>query len=72
MKNSEKLFEVKAEYDFSRAVRGRFYQPKKYPPVSAWMTTFFCTSVKKGQRGEDWVPDPDESALRDWKHHHQD
>lgn len=29
MKNSEEVFEMRQEYDFSKGVRGRFYQPKK-------------------------------------------
>lgn len=29
MKKSEDVFDAAPEYDFSRGVRGRFYQPKK-------------------------------------------
>ncbi|MDP2792031.1 MAG: BrnA antitoxin family protein [Rectinemataceae bacterium] len=29
MKKSEDVFEMRAEYDFSHGVRGRFYQPRK-------------------------------------------
>ncbi len=29
MKKSEETFELQNEYDFSKGVRGRFYQPKK-------------------------------------------
>jgi uncharacterized protein (DUF4415 family) len=29
MKDAEDTFEMKAEYDFSGGMRGRFYQPKK-------------------------------------------
>ncbi len=29
MKKSEDVFEMRPEYDFSNAVRGRFYNPKK-------------------------------------------
>ncbi len=29
MKKSEDVFELRPEYDFSNAVRGRFYNPKK-------------------------------------------
>ena len=29
MKDFEDSFEVKEEYDFSKGIRGRFYQPKK-------------------------------------------
>jgi uncharacterized protein (DUF4415 family) len=29
MKNSEDLFDMRAEYDFSKGVRGRFYTPSK-------------------------------------------
>lgn len=29
MKNSEDVFELKTEYDFSKGIRGRFYEPKK-------------------------------------------
>lgn len=28
-KKSESNFEMKSEYDFSKGIRGRFYQPKK-------------------------------------------
>ena len=29
MKDMSEAFELEREYDFSRGVRGRFYQPKK-------------------------------------------
>ncbi len=29
MRESEDLFELADEYDFSKGIRGRFYQPKK-------------------------------------------
>jgi uncharacterized protein (DUF4415 family) len=29
MKKSEESFEMRTEYDFSKGIRGRFYQPKK-------------------------------------------
>ncbi len=29
MKKSEETFEMSQEYDFSKGIRGRFYQPKK-------------------------------------------
>jgi uncharacterized protein (DUF4415 family) len=29
MKKSEESFEMRQEYDFSKGIRGRFYQPKK-------------------------------------------
>lgn len=29
MSKTEESFEIRAEYDFSRGVRGRFYQPTK-------------------------------------------
>ena len=31
MKSSSEKFELKHEYDFSKGIRGRFYQPKKRP-----------------------------------------
>lgn len=29
MKQSEDVFEIKPEYDFSKGIRGRFYSPQK-------------------------------------------
>jgi uncharacterized protein (DUF4415 family) len=29
MKTNEEIFELAPEYDFSKGIRGRFYQPKK-------------------------------------------
>lgn len=72
MKNNEDTFKLKKEYDFSRGIRGRFYQPKKIS-TSLRLDDDIIVYFKK-RAGEEKVGYQTlmNIALRDYINHHLD
>jgi len=66
------LFEMKAEYDFSTAVRGRFYQPKKVSTSIRLDDDILLYFRKKASEEKIGYQTLMNQALRDWIAHHQD
>lgn len=70
MKNSEDAFEMKAEYDFSGAVRGRFYQPKKVSTSIRLDDDILLYFRKKASETKTGYQTLMNQALRDWIRQH--
>lgn len=71
MKNSEDVFEMKEEYDFSGAVRGRFYQPKKISTSLRLDDDILLYFRKKASMEKTGYQTLMNQALRDWIRHHR-
>jgi len=68
MKNSEETFEMKAEYDFSQGIRGRFYQPKKISTSIRLDDDIILYFKKKASEDKVGYQTLMNAALRDFVH----
>jgi uncharacterized protein (DUF4415 family) len=72
MNDSKIVFQMKAEYDFSGAVRGRFHQPRKVSTSIRLDDDILLYFRKKASQEKTGYQTLMNQALRDWILHHQD
>jgi uncharacterized protein (DUF4415 family) len=70
MKTSDQGFELKEEYDFSKGVRGRFYQPKKKTTTIRLDDDLILYFKKKAGEKKIGYQTLVNAALREYVHHH--
>jgi uncharacterized protein (DUF4415 family) len=70
MKTSEEGFELREEYDFSKGVRGRFYQPKKKTTTIRLDDDLILYFKKKAGEKKIGYQTLVNAALREYVHHH--
>ena len=70
MKNNDTTFEMREEYDFSKGVRGRFYQPKKKTTTIRLDDDLILYFKKKASEEKIGYQTLVNAALREYVHHH--
>ncbi len=70
MKTSDQGFEMREEYDFSKGVRGRFYQPKKKTTTIRLDDDLIRYFKKKAGEKKIGYQTLVNAALREYVHHH--
>ena len=69
MKNSEDVYEMLPEYDFSKGIRGRFYNPKKVSTSIRLDDDIILYFKKKASEEKIGYQTLMNSALRDYIRH---
>ncbi len=70
MNDPNEGFEMKSEYDFSKGVRGRFYQPKKKTTTIRLDDDLILYFKKKAGEKKIGYQSLVNAALREYMHHH--